>query len=193
MRCGRDPGVTSPGPVRNANAVNDPAPSCNQAVDERGYVAIETAIEIARPQRQVFDYVTTPARWETWHPATAGVRDVPDRPLSTGETAIEIIAMAGRRVEATWIVRVCAPPRCWEISTDTPQGAAHIVYRVAPIERGCRFVRTLAFRSKHWPWRLLDSTLTRWLLKRQSARALRNLKDLLERNGAPHAALDSDH
>lgn len=171
--------------------MNDPTPTFNAAVTERGYVAIQTAIEIARPQRQVFDYVTTPALWATWHPATAGVRDVPDRPLTTGETAIEIIAMVGRRVESTWTVRVCTPPQRWEISTDTPQGAAHIVYCVTSIESGCRFVRTLAFRSKHWPWRILDSTLTRWLLERQSARALRNLKDLLERTAAQHTALDS--
>ena len=42
------------------------------------------------------------------------------------------------------------------------------------------FQRTLAFRSKRLPWRLLDSTLTRWILVRQSARALANLKQVLE-------------
>jgi uncharacterized protein YndB with AHSA1/START domain len=34
-------------------------------------VRVETAIEIERPPQSVFDYVTTPALWHTWHPATA--------------------------------------------------------------------------------------------------------------------------
>jgi hypothetical protein len=40
--------------------------------------------------------------------------------------------------------------------------------------------RTLDFRSKRRPWRALDSTLTCWILARQSSRALRNLKKVIE-------------
>jgi uncharacterized protein YndB with AHSA1/START domain len=143
-------------------------------------VPIVTAVDIARPPRVVFDYVTTPALWHTWHPATAAVRDVPQRPLRAGETAVEVIAVAGRRNEATWTVEVCEPPECWVIATDTAAGAARIVYRIAAVEGGSRFERTLRYRSKTWPWRALDSTLMRWILQRQSARALRNLKRVLE-------------
>lgn len=144
-------------------------------------VRVETQIDIDQPPQAVFDYVTTPALWKTWHPATAEVRNVPNRPLSTGETALELIAVAGRRDQALWTVKLCTPPQRWEIVTDTDNGSAHIVYQIVPIAGGSRFQRTLAFRSKHWPWRALDSTLTRWILERQSARALRQLKDVLER------------
>jgi uncharacterized protein YndB with AHSA1/START domain len=145
------------------------------------FVRVETEIEIGRPPQQVFDYVSTPALWHTWHPATVEVRNVPSRPLTTGETMLEVIAMAGRRDEALWIVRACTPPQLWEIATETPNGAAHIVYRITPTATGCRFHRSLEFRSKRWPWRLLDSTLTSWILVRQSSRALRNLKQVMER------------
>ena len=144
-------------------------------------IRLATEIDIARPVAEVFAYVTTPALWHTWHPATVSVRDVPDRPLVLGETMRELIAVAGRRSEALWTVCACDAPSRWEISTDTPRGAAHIVYRLIAIEGGCRFQRTLDFRSKQQPWRALDSTFTRWVLVRQSARALANLKAVLER------------
>ena len=144
-------------------------------------VRVETEIVIARPIADVFNYVTTPALWHTWHPATVSVRDVPVRPLVLGETMRELIAVAGRRSEALWTVCACDSPSRWEICTDTPRGAAHIVYRLTAIDGGSRFQRTLGFRSKQQPWRALDSTFTRWVLVRQSARALANLKAVLER------------
>ena len=142
---------------------------------------VETEIDIDRPPQAVFDYVTTPALWHTWHPATVEVRDVPNRPLIRGETALELIAVAGRRDQALWTVAACTAPQRWEIATDTDKGSARIVYQVLPLDSGSRFHRTLEFRSKHWPWRALDSTLMRWVLERQSARALRRLKEVLER------------
>jgi hypothetical protein len=87
----------------------------------------------------------------------------------------------GRSNEARWTVLACNAPQRWEIGTDTAMGTAHIVYRVTATSTGCRFHRTLDFRSKPPLWRALDSTLTRWILQRQSARALANLKALLER------------
>lgn len=144
-------------------------------------VRIETEIDINRRPQAVFDYVTTPAFWHAWHPATVEVRGVPNRPLATGETALELIAVGGRRDQALWLVQVCAAPERWEIVADTDNGSAHIVYRITATGDGSRFHRTLEFRSKRWPWRALDSTLTRWILTRQSARALRRLKEVLER------------
>lgn len=131
--------------------------------------------------QSVFDFVTTPALWHRWHPATVNVRGVPNRPLVVGETAIELIAPAGCRDQALWTVLVCAPPQRWEISTDTANGSAHIVYEIVAADGGSYFHRTLAFQSKRWPWRALDSNLTRWLLARQSQRAMRRLKEVLER------------
>jgi hypothetical protein len=144
-------------------------------------VRIETEIDIDRRPEVVFDYVSTPALWSTWHPATVAVLGAPERPLTEGETALELIAVAGRREQALWTVTVCTAPQRWEIITDTDNGSAHIVYRIIPVASGCRFQRALEYRSKRWPWRALDSTLTRWILERQSTRALRQLKALLER------------
>lgn len=143
-------------------------------------VRIETGVPIRRPTDLVFDYVTAPVRWHTWHPATARVRDVPDRPLVTGETVVESIVVAWRRADVCWTVLACERPRLWVIATDNDDGAARIIYRVAPAETGCNFCRVLEYCSKRWPWRLLDANFSAWVLDRQSTRALANLKRVLE-------------
>jgi hypothetical protein len=160
-------------------AVNSVKAGCPPATGR--LTRVDTEIDIYRAPHAVFAYVTTPARWHLWHPATVEVRGVPDRPLVAGETALELIAFAGRKAEVLWTVQACNAPHRWEIVADTDEGAARIVYRIDPTDGGSFFQRTLEFRSKRWPWRSLDSTLTRWLLERQSARALRNLKEVLER------------
>jgi hypothetical protein len=146
-----------------------------------GVINIDTEIHIDRSPQEVFDYVTTAALWHQWHPATVEVRNVPDRPLTIGETMLESIAIAGRRDQALWTVVSCLPPQCWEIATDTRNGAARITYTLTTMHNGCRFHRRLKYRSKRWLWRLFDSTLIRRVLVRQSHEALQNLKRILEK------------
>jgi uncharacterized protein YndB with AHSA1/START domain len=150
--------------------------------DWEGLTRIETSIDISRRPEDVFNYVTTPALWHTWHPATASVSDVPHRPLDMGETALEHIRAGWRGFDARWVVVACEPFREWVIETDSADGAARIRYRLEANDGGCRFERTLGYRAKRLPWSAFDSNLTRWVLGRQSARALRALKALLERN-----------
>lgn len=141
---------------------------------------VTSAITIARPAAEVFEFVSTPAYWSRWHPATRLVRDAPERPMVLGETLLEHFSVAGRRLKARWTVCVCEPHKRWAIATDTPHGVARITYQISAEGTGCRFERKLQFRSKFWLWRLLDSNLTRWVLEHQSDRALRRLKALLE-------------
>ncbi len=157
----------------NTNAMS--ASAIDWATFSASCVRIDSEIDLPHPAATVFDYVTTPALWHTWHPATAEVRNVPNRPLRSGETMLEVIAMLGRRDEALWTVHACQPHMRWEIVTDTPRGSAHITYVLTPIAGGCHFHRTLEYRSKGLPWRWLDASLLRWVLKRQSAQALKNL------------------
>ncbi|TDP73987.1 SRPBCC family protein [Roseateles toxinivorans] len=141
---------------------------------------VTSVIAIARPAAEVFDFVSTPAHWSRWHPATRLVREAPERPLVLGETVLEHIGMVGRRFQARWTVCACEPVNRWAIATDTPHGVARITYLIVAEGTGCRFERRLQFRSKFWLWRLFDANLTRWVLEHQSSRALRRLKILLE-------------
>lgn len=156
----------------------NPAPGPDAALLDAP--AITTTVEIRRTPEQVFDLVSNPSLWHTWHPATRSVRDAPPRPLQVGESVLEEITAGGRRFEARWTVLRCERPTRWEISTDTGRGAAHIVYRLQATPAGCSFERCLRFRSHHWPWRWLDHSLMQWILRRQSLRALANLRRVAE-------------
>jgi uncharacterized protein YndB with AHSA1/START domain len=137
---------------------------------------VHTVVIAATPQR-VFDFVTNASRWKRWHPATHAVHGVPDRPLVWGETMVEHIKAAHRSFEATWTVTAREPGALWRIETRTPYGASILTYRLAPHPEGTWFERTCDFRSEG-PWRRLDGNLTRWMLARQAARALANLRAL---------------
>lgn len=144
---------------------------------------IDSEITLTAPEVDVFDFVTTPAFWSMWHPATQAVIETPERPLLYGETAIEQIRVGGREFIAEWTVIACEAPHLWSIATDTAEGEARITYRLAPSGSGTRFVRTLAYRSRKVPQRWFDNSIVRWVLTRQSKKALTNLKRVLESGG----------
>jgi hypothetical protein len=137
---------------------------------------VHTAVIPCAPQR-LYDFVTNASQWQRWHPATHAVRGVPDRPLALGETMVEHIKAAHRSFEATWTVTACEPGALWRIETGTPYGASILTYRMKPVPGGTLFERTCDFRSEG-VWRRLDGNLTRWMLARQAARALANLRAL---------------
>jgi len=165
------------------DAVARSTPGSGSMSGERanGFVCIVTAVELPCAVAHAFAFVTNPSRWSRWHPATVAVRGVEDRPLALGESVVETIGAAGRRFEAAWVVRACEPPRRWVIETTGDEGDARIEYQLEPSAAGCRFTRLLWFRSHRAPWRWFDRNLTRWLLARQSRRALDNLRRLLSR------------
>lgn len=137
-----------------------------------------TTVIIPATPAEVFALATNASQWPRWHPATASVRETPDRPLVRGESVIESIRAAGRSFEATWIVVECDAPRRWVIATDSPQGSAWIEYTLTPQHAGTRFTRRLRWRSHHALWAWCDRSLTRWFLTRQSRHALANLASL---------------
>jgi uncharacterized protein YndB with AHSA1/START domain len=148
--------------------------------DEPRLVRIETGIVIARPAEVVFAFATNASLWHYWHPATEAVSGVENRPLVVGDKVTESICAGGRRFSATWTVLACDAPALWVIATDTGEGDARIVYDLRSEGALSRFIRTLQCRSRRWPWSALDRNLTRWVLARQSQRALANLKQVLE-------------
>ncbi len=141
---------------------------------------VVTAVRIACTPERAFAYATNASLWHTWHPATAKVRNVIERPLGTGETIHESIVAVGQSFDAVWTVLACEAPHLWVIATRTPRGSARIVYRISPHAQGCEFHRTLEFRSFQWPWTWLENNFTRVMLNKQSQRALEQLKGVLE-------------
>lgn len=161
--------------------MNAPTLRWPPVADEPRLATIESFVLIGRPAQAVFEFATNASLWHYWHPATASVSATPPRPLAVGERVTESIRAGGRRFDATWTVLVCEPPSLWVIATDTPQGDSRIVYELRSDGASLtRFFRTLAYRSRGWPWTMFDHNLTRAVLQAQSERALANLKRVLE-------------
>lgn len=158
-----------------------PSPSLGwPPADHEQLIVIESFRLIRRPIGPVFEFVTNASLWTHWHPATEAVI-APSRPLQTGDRAQESIRVGKRRLSATWIVLACEPPQLWVIAASPPEGDARIAYELrADGDALTRFFRTLAYRSRRWPWTMLDSNLSRSMLTRQSERAMANLKRVLE-------------
>ena len=155
------------------------------AAGEPALVTVESAALIRRPIAAVFNFATNASLWSSWHPATAAVTATPRRPLTRGEAVTETIRVGrGYRFDTRWTVLACEPPSRWVIATAARNGDARIVYELYADDADgpTRFVRTLAYRSRRWPWSALDRTLIRRVLEHQSDRAIENLKRVLERN-----------
>src|SRR3712207_8726715 len=106
---------------------------------------IVTMVSITRPIARVFDYVTTPANWPNWHPASRAVSAGADHPLEVGEEVEEEFVAAGRRGSIVWLVsaRRAAPPLA--IRGPGEGGSATPTYKVSGEGGGTPFETGLAY------------------------------------------------
>ena len=94
-------------------------------------------IEIAAPPERVFAYITTPANWPRWHPASRAVRGIVDRTPAVGESLVETFEIAGRRGDATWNDRRSSTSRDdGSYVGRTRSSYAHIVYTLRSKDGG---------------------------------------------------------
>jgi Polyketide cyclase / dehydrase and lipid transport len=141
---------------------------------------ITTSIRIRRPVGEVFDYVTTPANWPVWHPASISVSGSSDHPLRLGEEIVEEFVAGGRRGRATWRVTRRKAPHRWRIEASSPQGQAVISYLLSAEGIDTVFRRDLSYdMPKAW-LALLDLLVLRRRMDRESRIALQRLKLVLE-------------
>lgn len=147
------------------------------ATDDRA-PCVTSTVTIPVAPSDLFALATNASQWPRWHPATASVRETPDRPLVKGASVVASIRAAGRSFAARWVVVECDAHRRWVIATDSPQGCAWIEYTLTPEHAGARFTRRLRWRSHRAIWAWCDRWLTRWILARQSRQALMILASL---------------
>ena len=141
---------------------------------------IVTTVRIARPIATVFDYVTTPANWPHWHPASRTVSAGADHPLEVGEEVVEEFVAAGRRGSVVWRVTARNAPHLWTIVAAHEEGSATLTYRLSADGDGTLFERDLAYRASRLSLLILDLLVLRWRMARESREALRRLKAVLE-------------
>jgi uncharacterized protein YndB with AHSA1/START domain len=142
---------------------------------------IASSIVIARPPDAVFDYVTTPANWPKWHPASAAVSGATDHSLAPGEKVTEDFVVAGRKGRVVWTVRKRDAPREWIIKGDIDgREAGVITYALTRVAEGTRFDRELVYGSPNLLFAVLNRVSVRARVEAESTQAVQNLKRLLE-------------
>jgi uncharacterized protein YndB with AHSA1/START domain len=142
------------------------------------------SIQIRRPIEQVFDFITTPANWPQWHPASVSVTRNADHSLRRGEEVTEDISVAGRRGQVTWLVRERTSPHRWVIDgTGKHGGRATITYVLTQGFDGTNFEREIVYTMPNALLAVLDWLIIRSRMKTDSMEALQRLKRLLETGG----------
>jgi uncharacterized protein YndB with AHSA1/START domain len=147
---------------------------------------IVTTIRIQCPIEAVFDYVTTPANWLAWHPASRSVTGTTDHSLMVGDAVTEEFIAAGRHGSATWRVTRREAPYLWVIEMVTPGGRATIAYRLKTEADETVFERDLTYATSTLWLTFLDLLVIRRRMERESRVALQRLKAILE-TSAPDA------
>jgi uncharacterized protein YndB with AHSA1/START domain len=145
-----------------------------------------TAVDIGLPIERVFDFVTTPANWPRWHPASLRVLGCADHPLLVGEQVTEEFRVAGQPGSAVWTVREREAPHRWVIDGASENGnRAIITYTLTARDGGTLFQRELVFVAVRPRDESMDPAELGRRIETESAEALRRLKEVLEKEGEP--------
>lgn len=144
-------------------------------------------IDIPAPAAAVYDHVSRPWRWKTWHAASLAVRGIEDESLVAGRRFEEDIAVAGGgRRQLLWLVEEARPPLCWRASAYTADGhTVQLSYQLTATESGVRFTRTLSYGVASWWLRGLNVLFLRARIERESQAALQRLCQHF-RDASPH-------
>ena len=145
---------------------------------------ITNEITIARPPRQVYDYVTTPANWPRWHPSSLAVRGATNHSLALGESVVEDFIVAGRRGSVTWTVVAREVPVRWSIDGKNigSRGGGTVTYTLSPDGGGTRFERVLTYHMPNLLAGILNELGVRERVAAESAEAVTRLKVALEKS-----------
>lgn len=142
---------------------------------------IRTVVVIARPPAVVFDYVSTPANWPSWHPSSLGVSGATDHPLAPGERVNEIYLVSGRHGLVTWTVTARRHPSLWVIEGEFDgRRAGTLFYRLTPVALGTRFEREFRYTSPTLLFAIVNLLTVRREIEAEAAQAMLALKRELE-------------
>lgn len=142
---------------------------------------IRTTVRIRKPVPEVFEYVTTPSSWLTWHPSCVSIDGATDHSLQPGEEVTEKFVVAGKPGSVTWTVVAREAPSRWVISGKVAgAGGGDIAYALLPEGDGTNFERVFTYEMENWFLSLLDRIFVRRRIQAESREALERLKRALE-------------
>jgi uncharacterized protein YndB with AHSA1/START domain len=139
------------------------------------------SVHIKQPLEEVFDFITTASNWPKWHPATVSVSGAVSHPALEGETIVEKVKYGLALDTFSWKVEECQAPNRWAIlaTSDRYRQKVRIAYTLTPENGGTLWEREMCFYIRK-SLGLLDKLVFSKLLKRNSEKAVRQLKELME-------------
>lgn len=124
----------------------------------------------------VYDYVTRPALWKEWHPASQGADAHAAESLEAGARFEEDIVSAGRRRHLRWTVEQAEPGRRWAASAVMEDGSTvRLLYEFEARNTGMNFTRTLSYQVKPLHLRIANALFVWRRVQAESRTALSNL------------------
>ncbi|MFK0375204.1 SRPBCC family protein [Pandoraea sp. NPDC090278] len=142
---------------------------------------VVNVVTLRAPPQDVYNYVTTPANWPKWHPASLAVQGMTDHPLTVGEEVAEEFRLAGRHGILHWKVVEAKPPFEWRIEGEVnrrPSGAVR--YTLTPDGTGTRFKRDFMYRTPNLLFLILDPVFIGPRMRAESAQGAKQLEQMFE-------------
>jgi carbon monoxide dehydrogenase subunit G len=140
----------------------------------------EHTVEIARPRKQVFAFVTDPANYPCWQPSLVEIRPHAPGPLRLGSEATEVRRFLGREVETTWTCVEHEPDERSAIESDDGPVPFKGTFVLEARGRRTRFTWIVETRG---PAARLGGPLVGRTTRRELRENSASLKELLERKG----------
>ena len=124
----------------------------------------------------VYDYVTRPALWKEWHPASLGAQEHAAESLPAGARFEEDILSAGIKRHLRWTVEQAEPGVRWAASAVMDDGSTvNLLYRFEGRNTGMNFTRTLRYQVKPLHLRMVNALFMWRRVQAESRLALSNL------------------
>jgi|CXWL01.1.fsa_nt_gi hypothetical protein len=155
------------------------------------HIRLEATFAVA--PHALYDYVTRPARWHEWHPASLGAEEHALESLSAGARFEEDIVSSGFRRRLRWQVVDSRPGARWEAHATMGDGSGvRLLYEFVADGSGTRFTRTLDYEVKPVLLRLLNDLLLWRRVRAESRRAMANLAAVVLKQSEKRSADDAD-
>jgi hypothetical protein len=122
---------------------------------------VRTSIRIAKPRREVYEFVATPRLWRRW--------------------LIDRVRVAGEEARIHWQVTAREAPQRWAMRARIPQGEVEIDLRLAQNGKGTLCRCEIAYDGVS---RLVDLLYVQPRIRREASRSLAALKEALESSGS---------
>jgi uncharacterized protein YndB with AHSA1/START domain len=142
---------------------------------------LKSSIEIARPPREVFSFVTDPATFAHWQAGVVGGSMEAGKPIAVGSKCVTTRRIGGAKRDATSVVTKLEPPTSWAVRGSDGPIRAIVDVAVAPLDGGVQSRVTIELEFEgHGIGKLLVPLVVRRQARNEMPANLRRLKECLE-------------